>query len=81
MATGEKVASDAAQTRPPGETARALAARLGLPFVDAGTYPDAPLDGPVVAVKFLRRYRCLPLSVESGRLRVAMADPSDASTP
>jgi general secretion pathway protein E len=80
VAAGEQIRGDAAQTISPGETASALAARLGLPFVDAGSYPDAPLDGPAVAVKFLRRYRCLPLSAESGRLRVVMADPADAAT-
>jgi general secretion pathway protein E len=80
MPAGEQLTGEAAPARPPGEDARALAARLGLPFVEADSFPEAPIDGPAVAVKFLRRYRCLPLSVESGRLRVVMADPADAAT-
>jgi general secretion pathway protein E len=80
MAAAQPVKGGVEPTRPPGEPARALAARLGLPYLEPGAYPDEPLVGPSIAVKFLRRYRCLPLTSESGRLRVAMADPADAAT-
>jgi general secretion pathway protein E len=79
MASKQSLSGSAAP-QPPGEPARELAARLGLPFVEAAAYPEAPVDGPSVAVKFLRRYRCLPLAVAGGRLRVALADPTDAAT-
>ena len=59
---------------------RELAARLGLPYLEAGAYPDAPWAGASLSVKFLRRYRCLPLEAEGSRLRVAIADPTDAAT-
>jgi general secretion pathway protein E len=80
MAVADQLPDGAAQTGPAQETARARATRLGVPFLAAGSYPEAPLEGPAVAVNFLRRYRCLPLAVEAGRLRVAMADPADAAT-
>ncbi len=66
--------------RAPQEGGRELARRLGLPYVEAGAYPEAPGAGAAVSVKFLRRYRCLPLEAEGGRLSVAMADPTDAAT-
>ncbi|HEY6000503.1 MAG TPA: type II secretion system ATPase GspE [bacterium] len=62
------------------EGGRELAARLGLPYLEAGGYPETPWAGTGLSVKFLRRYRCLPLAVEAGRLRVAMADPADTAT-
>src|SRR5512137_2630372 len=62
------------------ESGRELAARLGLPYLEAGSYPDAPWAGTNISLKFMRRYRCLPLAAEGGRLRVATADPADAST-
>jgi general secretion pathway protein E len=74
------VKGGAAPARPAGEPARALAARLGLPYLAPDAYPEEPLVGPTIAVKFLRRYCCLPLASEAGRLTVAMADPADAET-
>jgi general secretion pathway protein E len=59
---------------------RALAARLGLPYVETGGYADTPIGGPALSAKFLRRYRCVPLEAADGRVRLAMADPTDAAT-
>jgi general secretion pathway protein E len=62
------------------ESARELAGRLGLPYLEAGAYPDTPWSGTGISVKFMRRYRCLPLAAEGGRLRVATVNPADAAT-
>jgi hypothetical protein len=37
------------------ESGRELAGRLGLPYLDAGSYPDAPWSGTGISVKFMRR--------------------------
>ncbi len=79
-AAAEPVKGDISQSRKVGEPSRALATRLGLPYLEPGAYPDAPVAGPSLAIKFLRRYRCLPLEAAAGRLRVAMADPADPAT-
>ena len=71
---------DSAGAAPGRESARERALRLGLPFLEAGSYPDTPGAGTTLSVKFMRRYRCLPLAVDGGRLRVATADPADAAT-
>jgi general secretion pathway protein E len=65
---------------PAPESARAVAARLGIPAVGVADFPEAPLVLGNLSVKFLRLYRVLPLDLEGGRLRVAMADPADAAT-
>ena len=62
------------------ESGRERAHRLGLPYLEAGSYPETPWAGAGLSVKFMRRYRCLPLSVEGGRIirPCARARPSRA---
>jgi general secretion pathway protein E len=62
------------------ESGRELAARLGLPYVAASEYPEAPAAAIGLSVKFMRLYRAVPLAAEGGRLRLVMADPADVAT-
>jgi type IV pilus assembly protein PilB len=55
----------------------ALAAQIGMPFVDLGDYP---VDGSAVAAfpsAVARRYTALGIGFEDGRIVVAMADPAN----
>jgi type IV pilus assembly protein PilB len=55
----------------------ALAAQIGMPFVDLGDYP---VDGSAVAAfpsAVARRYTALGIGYEDGRIVVAMADPAN----
>jgi type IV pilus assembly protein PilB len=55
----------------------ALAAQIGMPFVDLGDYP---VDGTAVAAfpdQVARRYTALGIGWEDGRIIVAMADPAN----
>jgi general secretion pathway protein E len=76
----EPVNDAAAKLRRPEEPARERAARLGVPYLEAGAFPEAAPAGVELSLKFLRLYRCLPLEAGEGRLRVALADPADAAT-
>jgi len=56
---------------------QALAAQIGLPFVDLA---DATVDGhavSLVSAAVCRRHAVLPIAVEDGRLVLAMADPGN----
>ena len=56
---------------------QALAAQIGLPFVDLAEHP---IDGHTVSLvseAVCRRYAVLPIGVEEGRLLLAMADPGN----
>ena len=62
------------------DLARAYAALTGLPIA---TPADFPADAAVpdrIAPRFLRHARALPLGIEAGLLRVAVADPLDPFT-
>ena len=59
------------------DAARALAEHLGLPFLAADAFPDLPPEPQGLLPEFMRAHRVLPLSVEDGRLRVAMSAPQD----
>ena len=60
------------------DIAQAVAAEASLPFVRIDTLKlDADLIESQISRPFARRHRMVPLSVESGRLRVAVADPFD----
>jgi type II secretory ATPase GspE/PulE/Tfp pilus assembly ATPase PilB-like protein len=57
--------------------ARALAARLGLEFVDVTSFAPDPQILQSVPVDLMFRYNFLPYHEEQGRLVLVMADPSD----
>src|SRR4029077_6515806 len=57
--------------------AEALAQLIGAPLVGAADYPDAPLFGDRLKVKFLRRVRAMPIAAAEDRATLAMADPLD----
>jgi general secretion pathway protein E len=57
--------------------AAALARALGLPLVDAASFPSENAPVPEVSAPFLRDRRALPLRVEGSRVVVAMANPLD----
>lgn len=71
----DSAASAATDSRP---SARALAARLRLPFAQPPLDPD-PAAVALVDRELARRLRVLPLQVRAGRIRVAMADPLNAA--
>ncbi len=60
------------------DLAQVLARQLGVPLVAAAAFPDDPLPVPGLAPDYQRMHRLLPLAVEDGCLRVAMAVPQDA---
>ncbi|MDR0479681.1 MAG: type II secretion system ATPase GspE [Burkholderiaceae bacterium] len=60
------------------DAARALAEYLGLPFVPAEQFPDAPAEANGLLPAFLRAHRVLPLAIQGGQLYVAMHAPQDA---
>ena len=62
--------------------ADAFAALLGLEVAEAAAYPpDEPLFPERLTARFLRHARALPVALDQGRLRVAVADPLDPFTP
>ncbi len=59
------------------DLARALAAELGLEFVDLAEYPVDRAAIGLIPEPVARRYRALPVGWAEGRLVVAMADPTN----
>ena len=62
------------------ELAGALAASLGLQLAEPDDYPPAPVLPDRLTVRFLRHARVVPLGLEAGTLRVALADPLQTFT-
>jgi len=62
------------------DVAEALAVQLGLPLVDASTYPEFPILEERVSARFLRESRALPVREDESELALAMADPTDDYT-
>ena len=62
------------------DVAEALAAQLGLPLVDAASYPEFPILEERVSARFLRESRALPVREDESELALAMADPTDDYT-
>ncbi len=62
------------------DVAEALAAQLGLPFVEASGYPEFPILEERVSARFLREARALPVREDEAQLALAMADPTDDYT-
>jgi type IV pilus assembly protein PilB len=58
-------------------TARALAQRYALEYVDVGSYAPDPDILQSVPVELMFRYNFLPYKRENGRLVLVMADPTD----
>jgi general secretion pathway protein E len=52
--------------------------QLGVPFVPADGFPDAPAEVQGLLPEFLSTHRCYPLRLEGNLLEVAMAAPDDA---
>jgi general secretion pathway protein E len=57
--------------------AGALARTLGLPLVDAASFPEETATVPEVSAPFLRDRRVLPLAIDGAVVVVAMANPLD----
>ena len=62
------------------DVAEALATQLGLPLVDASSYPEFPILEERVSARFLRESRALPLREDESEVALAMADPTDDYT-
>ncbi len=62
------------------DVAEALSVQLGLPLVDAGSYPEFPILEERVSPRFLRETRALPLREDEAEVALAMADPTDGYT-
>ena len=59
------------------DVAHALSEQLGIKLVLSAQMPDEPVDVPALGADYLRAHGVLPLTVDAGRLRVAMAVPQD----
>lgn len=57
--------------------AQALADQLNIPFVDLFTTPLHPNAIDLVPEHLARKYKCIPVRINSGFLDVAMCDPMD----
>jgi general secretion pathway protein E len=62
------------------DVSEALANQLGLPLVEAASYPVLPILEERVSARFLRESRALPLAEDETELALAMADPTDEYT-
>ncbi len=62
------------------DLARTEAALLGVPLVTPERFPAEPLLSDRLKAKFLRKARAVPLTIENGRLAVAVIDPFDQFT-
>jgi general secretion pathway protein E len=60
------------------DVVQARSLQLGVPFVPASDFPDAPIEAPGLMAEFLSSHRCFPLKLEDGRLDLAMVSPDDA---
>ena len=59
------------------DSARVLAKRLGMDFVDLAEAPVDDIVAQRIPEEIARRYRAIPISEADGVLRVAVADPTD----
>lgn len=59
------------------DSARVLANRLGMEFVDLDAAPLDDIVAQRIPEEIARRYRAIPISEHDGVLRVAVADPTD----
>ncbi len=61
--------------------ADAFAALLGLAIATPDRYPQEPVLPDRLTARFLRHGRALPLALDGGTIRIALADPLDRFTP
>ena len=59
------------------DSARVLAERLGMDFVDLAAAPVDEIMAQRIPEEIARRYRAIPIAMVDGVLRVAVADPTD----
>lgn len=59
------------------DLAQALSDTTALPLVDRAAFPEVRPEIEGLNPRFLARHAVLPLELEGGRLRLAMADPGD----
>jgi general secretion pathway protein E len=57
----------------------ALSQHFGVPFLPDGLYPDSPVSGISMPVKYMKEYAFVPLKLEDRILSIAVADPSNRS--
>ena len=57
-----------------------LSDHLDIPYVTAEDFPTVPIVENTFSVKFMREWKFVPIGVENGDLRIAMADPLDQGT-
>jgi general secretion pathway protein E len=62
------------------EIARALARRHELPYLGRDEFPTTPPFLRSLSPQYMRQYRFCPVSVDSGMLLIACADPSDPTS-
>ena len=60
------------------DLAQVLARQLSVPLVTADAFPEDLLPVNGLSPEYLRMHRLLPLALEAGTLRLAMASPQDA---
>ncbi len=60
------------------DKASALSQLLSIPHAGPDDFPDQPVMGDKVSVKFLKESKIVPLEEQEDRLHVAMADPLDS---
>lgn len=58
----------------------AYTSALGIPLATPRDYPEAPVMPERLSGDYLRKVRVVPMSADSERLQVALADPTDADT-
>jgi len=59
------------------DLAEAVAARLDLPLIKPGDYPEMPATNGAISARFLKESRVIPLADDEQGLVVAMANPTD----
>lgn len=57
--------------------AHAFAKESRLPLISGSDFPAARIEGEIPSAAFLREMRALPVAMEGGRLRLALANPFD----
>jgi hypothetical protein len=54
--------------------------QIGVPAVSAADYPKVPVLDGVLAFRFMKQCRFVPIGLENGCLALSMADPLDGAT-
>ena len=59
---------------------QALSEQLGIPYQPIDGPPVASPETETLSSRFLRQFRCLPVSIQGNTLTLALADPLDLET-